>query len=69
MKRLCAAMLLLSAVFSGLFPAGPAHAEAAAEPVVNVKLVNYLGNQSEVITHISHPNKVKTKDFLFSFSE
>ncbi|WP_156773252.1 hypothetical protein [Geobacillus thermoleovorans] len=20
-------------------------------------------------THISHPNKVKTKDFLFSFSE
>ncbi|AOL34226.1 hypothetical protein [Geobacillus thermoleovorans] len=21
------------------------------------------------LTHISHPNKVKTKDFLFSFSE
>ncbi len=21
------------------------------------------------VTHISHPNKVKTKDFLFSFSE
>lgn len=42
-------MLLLSAVFSGLSPAGPAHAEAAAEPVVNVKLVNYLGNQSEVM--------------------
>ncbi|NNV07232.1 SpoIID/LytB domain-containing protein [Geobacillus sp. C56-T2] len=47
MKRLCAAMLLLSSVLSGLLPAGHTRAEAA-EPTVNVKLVNYLGNQSEV---------------------
>ncbi|MGP3560274.1 SpoIID/LytB domain-containing protein [Geobacillus sp. BK01] len=48
MKRLCAAVALLAAVLSSLPTAGPTRAEAAAEPVVNVKLVNYLGNQSEL---------------------
>ena len=32
-------------------------------------VVRKEGGSILVVTHISHPNKVKTKDFLFSFSE
>ncbi|MFC4182447.1 glycosyltransferase [Saccharococcus thermophilus] len=33
------------------------------------KDIEFLDDDREFKTHISHPNKVKTKDFLFSFSE
>ncbi|MGG4079981.1 hypothetical protein ABEV73_03255 [Geobacillus stearothermophilus] len=32
-------------------------------------LIGKVQQQKQLIHHISHPNKVKTKDFLFSFSE